>query len=176
MEASLATSVPYRCARWCGTISMSFMRLSRPVIATCNMERYQIADQSQLDVHRKCRLLLRLRDADCDRDVSIDRGLRFLVGGGLPFIPGNLLPCDARRTPASARSALTSHANDRHAASRTYSITSLARASSVGGTSRPSARAVLRLIVNSYVVGCSTGISAGLLPRRIRPTKLPSSR
>jgi hypothetical protein len=31
-----------------------------------------------------------------------------------------------------------------------YSITSSARASSVGGTSRPSAFAVLRLIANSY--------------------------
>ena len=35
-----------------------------------------------------------------------------------------------------------------------YSITSSARASSVGGTSRPSAFAVLRLITSSYLVGC----------------------
>src|SRR5262249_19442092 len=34
-----------------------------------------------------------------------------------------------------------------------YSITSSASASSVGGTSRPSAFAVLRLIVSSYLVG-----------------------
>ena len=34
-----------------------------------------------------------------------------------------------------------------------HSITSSARASSVGGTSRPSALAVLRLITNSYLVG-----------------------
>ena len=57
-----------------------------------------------------------------------------------------------------------------------YSITSSARASNVGGTSMPSARAVLRLIVKTYLVGCSTGISAGLPPRRIRPAKPPSSR
>ena len=37
---------------------------------------------------------------------------------------------------------------------RTYSITSSARASSVGGTSRPSALAVLRLITSSNLVGC----------------------
>src|SRR5215475_7092947 len=36
---------------------------------------------------------------------------------------------------------------------RHYSITSSARASSVGGTSRPSALAVLRLITSSYLVG-----------------------
>src|SRR5215467_6056742 len=34
-----------------------------------------------------------------------------------------------------------------------HSITSSARASSVGGTSRPSVLAVLRLITNSYLVG-----------------------
>src|SRR6266498_1399033 len=35
-----------------------------------------------------------------------------------------------------------------------HSITSSARASSVGGTSRPSARTVLRLIMSSNLVGC----------------------
>src|SRR5947209_14500373 len=40
-----------------------------------------------------------------------------------------------------------------------YSITSSARASSVGGTSRPSALAVLRLMTSSNFVGCSTGRS-----------------
>src|SRR2546430_3821805 len=40
-----------------------------------------------------------------------------------------------------------------------YSITSSARASSIGGTSRPSAFAVLRLIVRSYLVGAFTGKS-----------------
>src|SRR5262245_47831265 len=48
-----------------------------------------------------------------------------------------------------------------------HSITSSARASSVGGTSIPSTFAVLRLIIRSNLVGCSTGISAGLVPRRI---------
>src|SRR5262249_47705842 len=48
-----------------------------------------------------------------------------------------------------------------------HSITSSARASSVGGTSRPSALAVLRLITRSYLVGCSTGMSLGFAPRRI---------
>src|SRR5438128_8385674 len=51
-----------------------------------------------------------------------------------------------------------------------HSITSSARASSVGGTSRPSALAVLRLITSSNVVGCSTGRSAGLAPLRILST------
>src|SRR5262245_18824937 len=40
---------------------------------------------------------------------------------------------------------------------RGHSITSSARASSVGGTSRPSALAVLRLITSSYLVGFCTG-------------------
>jgi Luciferase-like monooxygenase len=44
-----------------------------------------------------------------------------------------------------------------------YSITSSARASKEGGTVRPSALAVLRLITNSNLVGCSTGRSEGLV-------------
>jgi hypothetical protein len=40
-------------------------------------------------------------------------------------------------------------------------MTSSARASKVGGISRPSALAVLRLIVSSYFVGACTGRSAG---------------
>jgi hypothetical protein len=51
-----------------------------------------------------------------------------------------------------------------------HSITSSARASSVGGTSRPSARAVLRLITSSYLVGACTGRSAGFSPLRMRST------
>src|SRR5262249_31925747 len=51
-----------------------------------------------------------------------------------------------------------------------HSITSSARASNVGGTSRPSAFAVVRLTTSSNLVGCSTGRSAGFAPRRILST------
>src|SRR5215207_9447375 len=51
-----------------------------------------------------------------------------------------------------------------------YSITSSARASREGGTSRPSALAVLRLITVSYLVGACTGRSAGFSPLRMRST------
>jgi hypothetical protein len=50
------------------------------------------------------------------------------------------------------------------------SITSSARASIVGGISKWSVRAVLRLITNSNFVGCWTGRSAGLAPLRIIST------
>jgi hypothetical protein len=49
-----------------------------------------------------------------------------------------------------------------------YSITSSARASSVGGTSIPSARAVLRLRTKPSLVGRCTGMSAGFSPLNIR--------
>src|SRR5262249_11678310 len=45
-----------------------------------------------------------------------------------------------------------------------HSITSSARASSVGETSRPSAFAVLRLTTNSNLVGCRNGKSAAFAP------------
>src|SRR5262249_2529355 len=51
-----------------------------------------------------------------------------------------------------------------------HSITSSASASSPGGTVRPSAFAVLRLITSSNFVGRCTGRSAGLAPLRMRST------
>src|SRR5213080_3397674 len=51
-----------------------------------------------------------------------------------------------------------------------YSITSSARASTIGGTSRPRAFAVLRLITSSYLVGACTGRFAGFSPLRMRST------
>ena len=51
-----------------------------------------------------------------------------------------------------------------------HSITSSARASNFGGTSRPSALAVLRLMTNSNLVGCCTGRSPGLAPLKILST------
>jgi hypothetical protein len=54
--------------------------------------------------------------------------------------------------------------------STAYSITSSARAKSVGGISRPSTFAVLRLITKSYLVGACTGRSLGFSPLKIRCT------
>ena len=51
-----------------------------------------------------------------------------------------------------------------------HSITSSARASSVGGMSRANALAVLRLTTNSNLVGCSTGRAEALAPFNIRST------
>jgi hypothetical protein len=48
-----------------------------------------------------------------------------------------------------------------------YSITSSASASSLGGTSIPSAFAILRLMLDVNLVGCSMGMSPGLVPLRI---------
>src|SRR5262249_9144791 len=51
-----------------------------------------------------------------------------------------------------------------------HSITSSARASSVGGTSRPSAFAVFKLITSSNLMGFCTGRVAGVSPLRMRST------
>ena len=50
-----------------------------------------------------------------------------------------------------------------------HSITSSARASSVGGTVKLIAFAVLRLTTSSNFAACCTGKSAGFSPLRIRP-------
>jgi hypothetical protein len=57
----------------------------------------------------------------------------------------DLRSCDVADVPIAAVSRCSTEC---------YSITSSARASSKGGTSRPSAFAVLRLITNSNLVGC----------------------
>jgi hypothetical protein len=51
-----------------------------------------------------------------------------------------------------------------------YSMTSSAVARRIGGTLRPSALAVLRLIASSYLLGVCTGRSAALSPLRMRST------
>ncbi len=48
-----------------------------------------------------------------------------------------------------------------------YSITLSARTRTVPGIESPSAFAVVMLTTKSNLVGCSTGMSAGLVPRRI---------
>jgi hypothetical protein len=67
--------------------------------------------------------------------------------------------------PRSSRSGLM-HRSKKHL----YSITSSARVSSCGGTVRPSALAVLRLMTKSYLIGCWTGRSEGLAPFKILST------
>ena len=89
----------------------------------------------------------------------------------LPLLP---------RTPTFACAAISNetgqsrpmHRSKRHL----YSITSSALVSNVGGTVKPSALAVLRLITRSNFVGCSTGRSAGLAPLRIFPMYTPAWR
>jgi len=85
-------------------------------------------------------------------------------------LPGCLLPLMAGKWTYSRKLAGSemchewSHApqqNSRH------SITSSARARSVGGTERPRILAVLRLITSSSFVGCSTGKSPGVAPLKI---------
>src|SRR5262249_13551772 len=61
-------------------------------------------------------------------------------------------------------------AQQRDELASSHSITSSARASRVGGMVRRSALAVSRLTMKSNLVGCSTGMSAGLVPRRILST------
>src|SRR6516165_10805735 len=70
----------------------------------------------------------------------------------------------------SERPSNRSAAEQRYELASLHSITSSARAMSVGGTSRPSALAVVRFMMRSNLVGCSTGISAGFVPRRILST------
>src|SRR5262249_17799721 len=57
-----------------------------------------------------------------------------------------------------------------------HSITSSARASSVGGNVMPRTLAVIRLMVSSTFTACWPGRSAGLSPLRAVPTSVPARR
>ena len=72
----------------------------------------------------------------------------------------------ARRGTSPQTSPPTSACRGRRTSS-SHSITSSAMESTFGGTSMPSARAVCRLMTNSNLVDCTTGMSAGLAPLRI---------
>jgi hypothetical protein len=80
------------------------------------------------------------------------------------FTPQSGQSADKLACPLSAKSGLMHRSK-----TASYSITSSARASSVGGISRRSAFAVLRLITNSNLIDCTTGSSAGFSPLRMRP-------
>src|SRR6266436_9374349 len=67
-----------------------------------------------------------------------------------PPHPVSLLPTRGNRPRRS-------NAEQRDELAPFHSMTSSARASSVGGTSRPIALAALRLMISSNLVGCSTG-------------------
>jgi len=94
-------------------------------------------------------------------------------------LPMRLVPRLARcpQYPESRHEApaqyLTRWANSglmRRSKKERYSITSSARARSVGGIVRSRAFAVVRLRTRSNLVGCSTGMSPGFAPRRILST------
>jgi len=83
--------------------------------------------------------------------------------------------CEMRRRSGASRFSLirlpaTNAAEQRNEIAAFHSITSSARASSVGGISRPSALAVFRLTTNSNFTACWTGRSDGFAPFRIFPT------
>src|SRR5262249_10535245 len=83
-----------------------------------------------------------------------------------------------RRLPRARRKRprRSSAAEQRDELPALHSIASSARAMSCRGTSIPSARAVLRLMISSTLVTCWTGKSPGFSPLRIRPAYWPERR
>src|SRR5262249_36177768 len=67
-------------------------------------------------------------------------------------------------------------AEQRDELTTSHSITSSARARKVGDILSPSTLAVVRLTTRSNLVGCSTGMSPGFVPRRILSKKSPARR
>ena len=120
-------------------------------------QRYSIATFSALDESGFVQALPEARNRCCHSSGRpCDRGIR---------CTGIARLLRARRERPRRRAA-----EQRDELAPLHSITSSARASSDGGTSRPSALAVLRLMTSSYLVGACTGKSAGFSPLRMRST------
>src|SRR5262249_34194586 len=96
--------------------------------------------------------------------AKVSIGFRLDLENPDPSHPLALLP--PRRERPSGRCA----AEERDELATFHSITSSVSASTVAGTSRPSALAALRFSTNSNLVGCCTGRSPGFSPRRMRAT------
>jgi hypothetical protein len=119
---------------------------------------------------------------------SVDAGT---VGGAVCMSLGAVSssrPClgfGSHQNPKTTQPLLRPHSNrprsrctpeERDEVAAGHSMTSSARSRIDVGTSRPSAFAVLRLMTSSNFVGCRTGNSAGLVPRRIRAVYMPMRR
>src|SRR5262249_41575814 len=100
-----------------------------------------------------------IEERDDPRRVTSNLGQKAETVGAASLLPAR------RQRPRGRRAA-----EQRDELAPLHSITSSARASSVGGTSRPSALAVIRLMTRSNFVGCSTGRPPGFVPRRILST------
>src|SRR5215207_1262171 len=85
-------------------------------------------------------------------------------------------PDHRHRRLLRARSERPRHcaAEQRNELAPLHSITSSARPSSGSGTIKPSAFAVLRLMISSTLVVCCTGKLAGFSPLRTRPVYTPA--
>src|SRR5262249_25387364 len=88
----------------------------------------------------------------------------------MPFIVARTVVSLLRRSVHTKKQGNRAAEQRDELATAAHSITSSARASSVGGTSRPSALAVLRLIASSNLTGACTGRSAAFSPLRMRST------
>src|SRR5262249_48988234 len=147
-------------------------------IVVADDHRHRTADQ--ISDQRRQAIKVILRRAVFDRDVLIldvagfpqpmaKRGheVRYVSKRRAAQKPDHwhrlLLP--ARRKRPCCRAA-----EERYERAAFHSITSSARASSVGGISIPNMRAVCTLMTSSNLADCSTGKSAGLAPLRMRPT------
>ena len=172
-----AAGIPSGAIRTVGEVCESALLQSRDMIAEMphagkgvgivkNIKNPMHLSDTPLDTLHRAAAARRTYPRDFDRAARLQRRRSRGTGEQRDDLRGKVRPRDVEATllHRDIRAAITPRFTAPH------SITSSARASSVGGTSRPRDFAVLRLMTSSNLVGCMTGSSAGLAPLRMRPT------
>jgi hypothetical protein len=127
------------------------------------------------DEYQQCcwRSLLRgLRSGiSSSRHANVRPGITVRPAKSMTWVLGpgwesQLSPSPRRNAPEPRQRGAMS----RHRLLATYSMSLSARSTKPAGNSRPIAPAAFMFITRSNRVGCSTGISAGLVPRRTETT------
>ena len=157
-----------------GRIFRSFAQPYQPSPKGSSGRPAHLTFRGLLGVHS--RYGLHTRAVTVYRDTLIEGFSHFVTSMTAPIASG-WSGCRMGLAPTGKRRLITAHTRSVtsrppiSALRKGHSITSLATASSVAGTERPRALAVLRLMTNSNNVGCSIGRSDGLTPRKILSRK-----
>ncbi len=134
------------------------------------LQREKISSNAVLQIPRTSGTFAAQQTLSANSAPRLGRGQHLVCSGSKTALKVALSyvrsPPTSRRVDGQCDLRLRAKLGSRHI----HSITSSARESTVGDTTKPIDLATLRLITNSNLVGCSIGRSPGFAPRSILST------